>query len=250
MFTGDPDAGYGAGQPGSWAYNLLPFIEQMRLRQVGAGVADVLQRQELLKTVVTTPLSIWQCPSKRPVRVYPLSTRHAALAVNLFNCRPDNECQVARGDYRINGGNMWAGDAPGTDDPEASASTNERRTGVSYQFSEVTPAQLTDGASRTFLLGEEALSSAVYYDGSDTADDQCIYSGFDNDNVGFTGKTEDDVYLPEPDRRPASADLKFRFGGAHAEGFPMAMCDASVSIVAFDVDAKIFWLLGGRNDEK
>jgi hypothetical protein len=77
-----------------------------------------------------------------------------------------------------------------------------------------------------------------------------VYSGNDNDNVGFTGKREDDIYLPQPDTRPASADLKFRFGGPHVTGFTMAMCDGSVTFLAFDVDALPFWRLGGRNDEK
>ena len=85
---------------------------------------------------------------------------------------------------------------------------------------------------------------------SDTADDQCVYSGNDNDNVGFTGKTEEDVYLPQPDTRPPNADLKFRFGGSHVDGFTMAMCDGSVSFMSFDVDAAPFWLLGGRSDEQ
>jgi prepilin-type N-terminal cleavage/methylation domain-containing protein len=249
MWVGEPDAGYGPNQPGSWAYNILAFIEQPAFRRAGAGVADDLLRQELLKTVVKTPLSIFHCPSKRPVQGYPIHPRHPALAVNLFNCRPDNGCLVARGDYRANGGNMHAGDVPGAS-PPASSPSGDFRTGISYQYSQIGARQVTDGASRTFMLGEKALSSAVYYDGSDTADDQCVYSGHDNDNVGFTGKAEDDVYLPQPDARPSSADLKFRFGGPHVDGFIMAMCDGSVSIVSFNVDAEPFWRLGGRNDEK
>jgi prepilin-type N-terminal cleavage/methylation domain-containing protein len=62
-YVGEPDAGFGSHQPGSWAYNLLAFFEQPVLRQVGAGIADVEARQEQLKRVVTTPLSIWHCPS-------------------------------------------------------------------------------------------------------------------------------------------------------------------------------------------
>ncbi|HEX6962733.1 MAG TPA: DUF1559 domain-containing protein, partial [Lacipirellula sp.] len=249
MWVGEPDAGFGPDQPGSWAYNVLPYIEQQALRRAGAGIADDLQRQEAMKVVVTTPLSIFHCPSKRPVQGYPLSTRHPALAINMFLCRPDNDCLVARGDYSANGGNMWAGDVEG-DPPTVDDLSKDVRTGISYQYSTVRARQVIDGASNTFMLGERAISSAEYFDGSDTADDQCVYSGHDNDNVGFTGKTEDEIYRPQPDTRPASADLKFRFGGPHVEGFIMARCDGSVSVVAFDVDAEPFWLLGGRSDEK
>jgi hypothetical protein len=249
MYIGEPDAGYGRDQPGSWAYNILDYIEQRALRQAGAGVVDDLQRQDALKEVVTAPLAIFHCPSKRPVQGYPIDPRHPALAVNLYNCRPDNDCRVARGDYRANGGNMHAGDLPGAPPPVNATVTNPR-TGISYQYSTVRVGELIDGAANTFLLGEKALSAAVYDDGSDTADDQCVYSGNDNDNVGFTGKAEDDVYLPQPDSRPASADLKFRFGGPHVDAFAMAMCDGSASFLSFDVDAVPFWRMGGRNDEK
>ena len=61
---------------------------------------------------------------------------------------------------------------------------------------------------------------------------------------------QDDIYLPQPDTHPANADLKFRFGGPHVDGFTMAMCDGSVTFLAFEVDALPFWRLGGRNDLK
>jgi type II secretory pathway pseudopilin PulG len=249
MWVGEPDAGYGHDQPGSWAYNILPYIEQQALRRTGAGVTDPLAREAAIKSVVTMPLPIFQCPSKRPAQGYPIHPRLAALAINAFDCTPNNGCLVARGDYRANGGNMWAGDVQGAA-PTPNDLSKDDRTGISYQYSMIRASQVIDGASHTFMLGEKALSSAAYYDGSDTADDQCVYSGNDNDNVGFTGKTADDIYLPQPDSRPANADLKFRFGGPHAESFAMAMCDGSVSYLSFDVDAVTFWRLGGRNDEQ
>jgi hypothetical protein len=144
---------------------------------------------------------------------------------------------------------MWAGDVEGAA-PTADDLATDDRTGISYQYSVIRARQVLDGTSNTFMLGEKAVSSAKYYDGSDTADDQCVYSGNDNDNVGFTGKTEEDIYLPQPDSQPASADLKFRFGGPHVAGFMMAMCDGSASLVSFEVDAAAFWRLGGRSDER
>jgi hypothetical protein len=249
MWVGEPDAGYGHEQPGSWAYNILPYVEQQALRRTGAGVTDVVQREEAIRSVVTTPLAIFQCPSKRPVEGYPIHPRIAGLAINAFSCGPNNGCLVARGDYRANGGNLWAGDVEGTA-PTPADLAKDARTGISYQYSTVRASQVIDGASNTFMLGEKALSSAAYYDGSYTADDQCVYSGNDNDNVGFTGKSADDIYVPQPDTRPANADLKFRFGGPHVDAFAMAKCDGSASFMSFDVDAVAFWRLGGRKDEQ
>ena len=37
LWTGDPDRGIGAKQPGSWCYQLLPYVEQQDLYNWGAG---------------------------------------------------------------------------------------------------------------------------------------------------------------------------------------------------------------------
>ena len=37
MWAGDPDRGYNKRQPGGWHYNILPFIDQTDLHDLGAG---------------------------------------------------------------------------------------------------------------------------------------------------------------------------------------------------------------------
>src|SRR5450432_3556551 len=39
IWTGDPDRGYGSGQPGGWIYNILPYMEEQSIRNIGAGLA-------------------------------------------------------------------------------------------------------------------------------------------------------------------------------------------------------------------
>ena len=58
--AGNPDLGSGPMQPGGWVYNILPYMEQMPLHDLGAGPrrgkpAAALQR-------VQTPLSWMMCP--------------------------------------------------------------------------------------------------------------------------------------------------------------------------------------------
>src|SRR5512140_3685769 len=40
-WTGDPDRGFGLGQPGGWIYNLLPYMEQRSVHGMGKGLNDV-----------------------------------------------------------------------------------------------------------------------------------------------------------------------------------------------------------------
>ncbi len=39
-FTGNPDLGFTSDQTGSWLYSILPYIEQLPLHQLGAGMAN------------------------------------------------------------------------------------------------------------------------------------------------------------------------------------------------------------------
>ena len=38
-WTGDPDRGYGELQPGAWAFNILPFVDEAALHDIGAGMS-------------------------------------------------------------------------------------------------------------------------------------------------------------------------------------------------------------------
>ena len=253
QWVGEPDAGYAEDQPGGWAYNLLEYIEQPAMRRLGAGIANVTDRQAALRTLVTTPLVVLNCPSKRPLQGYPIDPRFGGLAINLFTCGPNDGCLVARSDYRANAGGTWAGDTagPGTQTSAANYAwiAVQSQTGVIFQRSTISLRHVADGVSKTYLIGETALTPDRYFDGSYTADDQCAYSGHDNDNSGYTGNASDEIYPPVQDWPARNVDTRFRFGGPHAEGFFMAMCDGSVHFTAFEIEQRTFWRLGGRNDE-
>src|SRR5262245_38768587 len=45
--TGDPDRGSGKEQPGSWCYNILPYMEQQALHRLGSdGQPNVVTAQQ------------------------------------------------------------------------------------------------------------------------------------------------------------------------------------------------------------
>src|SRR5262249_42216630 len=55
-WAGDPDRGAGIGQPGTWAFNLLPQIEQLALHQAGAGAKNDNERMQGIFARMITPL--------------------------------------------------------------------------------------------------------------------------------------------------------------------------------------------------
>ena len=68
-WTGDADRGTDWRQPGGWLYNILPFIEQQPLHDLGIG--NDPNKPALNLQRVATPLDTLYCPSRRPAAVYP-----------------------------------------------------------------------------------------------------------------------------------------------------------------------------------
>ena len=89
-------------------------------------------------------------------------------------------------------------------------------TGISFYHSAVRMAEITDGTTSTYLLGEKYLNPDSYTDGSDPADNEDLYSGFNNDNhrIAYYDPVTKTALTPRQDypglRSPRS------FGSAHA----------------------------------
>ena len=107
--------------------------------------------------------------------------------------------------------------------------------------------QITDGASNTAMVGEKYLQPERYFDGADGADDQCVYTGHDRDNAGYTGN-DTEIYWPLRDE-PSRLTRHHRFGGPHRNGLNMAYCDGSVQFVSYDIDGIVWKGCGGRDDQ-
>jgi prepilin-type N-terminal cleavage/methylation domain-containing protein/prepilin-type processing-associated H-X9-DG protein len=259
-WIGDPDAGYGKDQPGSWAYNILPYIEEQTLRDLGRGISDRFtdplnaDRQAALLKLVNTPVSMFNCPSKRPLDIWPYADDplNHYLAQNVFTCAAASGCRVVRSDFRVNSGSKSAGDQTGpglVQDPAIYPwvfAQLHSQNGICTQRSMVRIPQITDGTSSTAMIGEKYLQPERYFDGIDRADDQCAYTGHDRDNAAYTANAEE-IYRPLPDE-PSKLTRHHRFGGPHAAGLNMAFCDGAVDMISFDIDDAIWKAYGGRDD--
>lgn len=194
-WMGDPDKGFGTRQPGGWIYNLLPYLEQQNLRDLGKGMKEPEKSAALVK-VMQTPLEVFNCPSRRLPRLYPYNgpaTLQNLQGVSL----PES---VAKTDYAIN-------------------------SLISYEKSEVILAeiQLKDGLSNTLLAGEKSLDANEYTTGSAAGDELCMYMG-DSTDLRRTASGS-----PTADTHGGTG-----FGGPHPGGCNVVYCDASVHFIAED----------------
>jgi prepilin-type N-terminal cleavage/methylation domain-containing protein/prepilin-type processing-associated H-X9-DG protein len=236
-WTGDPDAGFGAEQPGSWTFNILPFVEHQTLRGLGSDgdPGRITQAQRDGATTVTqTPLEIYHCPSRRPAQLYPAVVKLEGRYDSIGNANVVD--LMAKGDYAA-----CPGDVVGEIEPE------QNPTGVCHHKSIVKLEQVTDGTSNTLAVGEKFCDPNFYLDVG-FADHHGVFTGEDAAQFRVTNRLQ----LPQQDRILAGGaydvDGYYRFGSAHPGGFQAVFLDGSVQIISYDVDPLVYQGLGNRND--
>jgi prepilin-type N-terminal cleavage/methylation domain-containing protein len=275
-WLGDADRGFGKDQPGGWMFNLLPYCEQMNLYHLAAdGNPYVLTREQRVGAakIVESPLSILNCPTRRPNIPYPLSA-HEGGTLGFFNSNWPRS--AGRSDYAINSGhayNEWHNSALGqgprsyveADSWTANAAWGgeqtrftlladgeETMTGISYERSKVSIRQVSDGLANTYLIGERHLASTQYETGLSRGDNETWCTGFNNDNYRSTGEVVGGIIVPSPPLRDADFDdydvSQTHFGSAHATVWNVAFCDGSVRSHTFDMDWQVHRDFGDRRD--
>jgi prepilin-type N-terminal cleavage/methylation domain-containing protein len=260
-WTGDPDRGTGAKQPGSWLFSTLPYIEGQNLYTLG-GNATGAARIAALQQRDATPLALANCPSRRSGGPYPYPHNEDAQTGNgqsgVFTYK---FTAAARGDYAAN-----VGDETGFDSKCISLSPSDYNTtkagfppsldefsGVSFCGTAVPNRAITDGLSHTIAIGEKWVPTVDYETGLNKGDDWALFVGFQDDTVRSTyyNNVSPD-HVPQPDdANSALTNVAWRelFGSAHSAGCLFALCDGSVSLVAYDIEAETFRQMGHRADD-
>jgi len=271
-FVGDPDRGAGKDQPGGWIYNILPFIEQQAIHDIGVG-PPLSQKPDAAANLITRPIATFNCPSRRgptafraccePRNVLPnpnpaeqaksdyaanFGSHHDCTDQNgnpasnskpclVFSAAPLALAQVDRGQY-----------------PDSRWPNTDQVNGISFYRSEVTVAQVSDGTSNTYAIGEKYVNPLFYSEFGDSGDDWSMYSGQQDDtyrttfadiNAGISAApVQDRPGLTFVDGMPTS----WKFGSSHPGGCYFAMCDGSVQFVNYDIDPLVHAWRGGRDD--
>jgi prepilin-type N-terminal cleavage/methylation domain-containing protein len=277
QWMADPDQGFGETQPGSWTYQILPYLESANVYSIAKGLS-VAQKQAALNELRRTPIAGFYCPSRRPP-VLSWGGNETMINNNVVITH------AAKTDYAGNGGsNSTENPHPGLQaiadpdigpligPPNASCVDNYPnplfcnfgcavKGNMSLFDGAISPRfpveirQITDGTSNTVLIAEKRLknlfSDETIIDGS-CADNGALWGGWDWDVIRWMTTRSGafaDRYPPQVDTDPTGNNCAMNFGGPHTAGFNAVNCDGSVANISFDVDLKTFELACRRDDD-
>lgn len=248
-WSGDPDRGFGRTQPGGWTYTILPYMEQTTIWELGSGKTAAAKKPDLARAASSVVPGFY-CPSRRLPGLYP-NPLYGTVNSDLSKL-------VMRTDYAGNSGtktattsgqNMLTGivggsdpaafDAPGFS-PPAYLEDKTFFDGVIQPLSMFTVADVSDGMSNTYIIGEKYLMPENWKTGMDATDNNPLFSGFDWDWQRWS------MNGPKLDKRGVSDWSSF--GSSHTTGLNMAMCDGSVKFTNYSISPTVFTRMCGRND--
>lgn len=268
-WVGDPDRGFGISQPGPWTYSVLPYMELNALWGMGRGETNVAAKKALLSKMNEIQPGGFICPSRRTAQ--PTRIKYDAGSSTTYwapiNCNPI--VYAGKSDYAVNvGGNATVADQ---DSGPASVAAAEDGTykwpvshpihpngvpdlfntfdGVCFRHSEIPLAQLTDGTSNIYLIGEKYMNPVAYEElgpantpTDDKGDNETIFTGFNRD-YQRSGKFQ-------PLQDTLGVRFESAFGSAHPAVMNMSLCDGSVQAIAYDIDPLIHQQRAIRDDGK
>jgi prepilin-type N-terminal cleavage/methylation domain-containing protein/prepilin-type processing-associated H-X9-DG protein len=285
-WVGDPDRGFGRKQPGGWAFSLLSFEEQKDVWAAGKGVSLTAAPGPKLAAAwrqMHTPIAIYYCPSRpRLGLVFPWrnggSNWPNDAACPKQPSTTDYDTFVNKGDYAANEGadtpaltitlneiqgpgdyktgdsmtnsgpvNNWGAPTPGWPNPGT-------YNGTCFCRSELTIPLIKDGTSKTLIIGEKFLTTDQYTNGANPADNECVMSGFDNDNMRVVNSAypplqdtlSTDPHLPKDSN--GNVVTQRQYGAAHAGGFNTLFCDGSVHQIDYEINTAVFQNVCNRAD--
>lgn len=269
LWVGDSDRGPGDKQPGGWAWQILPFMEdQVLYDSASDGQPDLItadQRNKMAKLLETAVMPGFNCPSRRVAAVLPHNVEGAGQTYVKNSAR---FVLCARSDYSANAGDRTQFWGAGPQMPETMIEGDTKAkglkseeiksiTGICYTRSEITFNQITDGTSKCYLVGEKALNPD-FYEGpittggivtGDNADDHSLFTGDDFDThcwayVAPAPSTNRIDAVPDT----PGASQRWHFGSAHPGGWNIVLCDGSVRVMSFDLDPVMHMRLANRGD--
>jgi prepilin-type processing-associated H-X9-DG protein len=228
----------GKYQQWSWAYQLLPYLEQDALWQINQQNGDSVNSDI---QVIGSPVKFFDCGSRR------IASQKLIGSANIFLM-----------DYALNGG--FSTQANGTlfNGMAAPLLVNKQFNPPMVSVQAIKLGNIPDGASNTLFIGEKYTPSGIDTLPSDTGDQQGAFYYFNADTVRFanmqpiqdnqnlTGTYAVNSVTPQFSGNPQI--VTYPFGSSHPGAMNAAFADGSVRSIRYSVDLDIFQRTAGRND--
>jgi prepilin-type N-terminal cleavage/methylation domain-containing protein len=254
------NVGTGGTQPPSlwapWTVAILPQMQETTLFNAWAkaytytqdGVPEVMNISSIseLTQICGTPVVSYYCPSRRAPAAYPGFIDTLTTATPLWG-------KVAKTDYALNWGVHNYG--PGTK-PELPGIAQDAQHFYKDMLDRVRAKNVTDGLSKTYLVGERTMSS-LYYEtivGGSNGNSEPEGSIF----IGEGNRSADNPPLHDPPIKNWISDWKtlglvtsnwsdvLPFGSAHPSTWNMVFCDGSVHSMSYNISLATHQALSTR----
>ena len=231
-WVGDSSLGSGRFQPGGWIFSSLPYLEQDSLYLQCNRLSNMKSA-----TALGAHIDLIRCPSR------PLNDLLYLGEADLHNALTPRTGFKTH--YAINGGDHEFVSTPGPiGDKRAIAqweSPHRRATGICFAGSWLRIADILDGLSNTYLIGEKyvSLDVAITHEDRDFGHDQAALIGDDHDIRRWCQE------LPRRDQSGRNTEV---FGSRHETVWMSAQVDGSVRAITFAMDSSIHRRLGNRKD--
>ena len=241
-WAGDPDRGMHDNQPGGWLYRLLPFMEAGETWTFGRDHQPdrITAEQKAGLALATQQHPPWfNCPTRRDIRLAKFLTRWTYYNMD----SPEKTSTIS---YGMNWGStpIEYNQGPDTIDLHEAVTLLDdlpKANGIVFPLSNIDSRHVTDGLSKTYLLGDGFFwitDNTENPDGTGSASPLSTYSVLTA------------AYPPMRDTVPAPGIFAFadRWGGAHPSTWNVGFCDASVRSMPFEIDLTVHRQLANRHD--
>jgi prepilin-type N-terminal cleavage/methylation domain-containing protein len=255
----------------SWAYQILPYLEQGALHD--NGNTDLVQ---------STPVTLYNCPSRRGptlhdghwgpsylmdyAGVQPAtlgasnSTTFYVATRDFENCKrvhnsfwsPNGSGYALGQDNGVYDGVLVRSPWKHSVDPKTCGPKPAPGAFLSGVPDPTKMAQITDGTANTLMIGEKYVYQQ-HYDGQggDPSDDRGWLDGWDPDTMRSTmaQPLSDAVWRKLCVGESAIFNQTYLFGSAHSAGFNCVFADGSVHTISYDIPIDVLNSLGTKGGE-
>jgi prepilin-type N-terminal cleavage/methylation domain-containing protein/prepilin-type processing-associated H-X9-DG protein len=229
-----------------WAFQILPYLE-----------LESVYHKCVQTELELTPLSIYFCPTRRPVTRHPASPHRVLMDYAGIN--GGDPPSVTKDDSGKLDWTFWQADGAHHFNPPPGMKWHGVIVRTNWEIMNDPPgaigstapigfADIPDGASNTAMLGEKRLHPTCY-DSGDWFDDRGWTDGWDPDTIRSTCyPTGPDVEGYVPGITGQLLDIAYCLGSAHQGSSNVAYADASVHALSYDIDREVLAYLGTRDD--